>query len=308
MGTPEFAMPSLIALLDKGYDVCAVVTQPDKAKGRGNKVNMSPVKAFALKRGIKVLQPKSAKSSEFALELKDLSVDLFVTVAYGKILSKMVLEIPILGCINVHGSLLPRYRGAGPIQWSLIKGEGKTGITTMFTDVGMDTGDMLLSESLEIDPDMNSGELHDVLKEMGARVLIDTLRVLEEGGLKPIPQKNEEASYAPMMQKETGKIIWKQSCKDIHNLVRGVNPWPGAYTSYCNEKMRIWKTNILDMATDKEVPGKILKVSKDGIVVATLDFAINISEIQFDGGKRMKVSQYLCGHRIHDGEELGEED
>ncbi|MCX8129006.1 MAG: methionyl-tRNA formyltransferase [Clostridia bacterium] len=305
MGTPEFAVPSLEMLVNEGYEVVAVVTQPDKPKGRGNKLAAPPTKEYALKNNIKVFQPVKVKTPEFAKELEDLKPDLLVTVAYGRILPQNVLDIPPLGCINVHGSLLPKYRGAAPIQWSIINGENVTGITTMYTDIGMDTGDMLLKSGIKITDDMTAGELHDKLSVIGAQVLRDTLKKLEDGTLERIPQINEEATYAPMMQKETGLINWTKSSKEIHNLVRGTNPWPGAYTFFGGERVRVWKTEVSDDSTAGQKPGTIQEVGKNGLIVFTGRGLIKILEIQLDSGKRMKVGDYIRGHKLDLGEVLG---
>ncbi len=306
MGTPEFAVPSLDMLVKEGYEVIAVVTQPDKPKGRGNKMAAPPIKEYALKNNIEVLQPLKVKTSEFAEELRVRKPDLLVTVAYGKILSAEVLEVPPLGCINVHGSLLPKYRGAAPIQWAIINGESVTGITTMYTDIGMDTGDMLLKSGIKITDEMTAGELHDKLSVLGAEVLRDTLIKLQENTLERVPQINEEAIYAPMMQKETGLINWSKSSKEIHNLVRGTNPWPGAYTFLNGDRIRVWKTEVVDESTSGNKAGTVCQVSKSGIIVSAGRGLVKIMEIQADSSKRMTVEEYICGHRIDEGEVLGQ--
>ncbi|MEN2775957.1 methionyl-tRNA formyltransferase [Acetivibrio clariflavus] len=305
MGTPEFAIPSLDMLLKEGYDVVAVVTQPDKPKGRGNKMSPPPVKEYAIEHGIEVLQPEKVKTEEFVEKIKEINPDLLVTAAYGKILPKSVLDIPKYGCINVHGSLLPRYRGAAPIQWSIINGEKVTGITTMYTDVGMDTGDMLVKAEIQITEDMTAGELHDKLAVLGAEVLKETLLRLKNGTLERIPQNDEEATYAPMMTKEIGCIDWSKSSREIHNLVRGTNPWPGAYTFLSGKKMKIWMTSVVSDDKHDSKAGTILKVSKDGIVVACGSGKLNIKEIQFENARKMSVEEYICGHKIGEGELLG---
>lgn len=305
MGTPEFAVPSLDMLVKEGYDVAAVVTQPDKPKGRGNKMAASAVKEYAAGKGIPVLQPAKIKTQEFAEELKSLKPDLLVTVAYGKILPDYVLNIPPLGCINVHGSLLPKYRGAAPIQWSVINGEKVTGITTMYTDIGMDTGDMLVKKEVEVPEDMTAGELHDVLSVVGAEVLKDTLEKLEKGVLERTPQPHDQATYAAMMSKELGLIDWNKSAREIHNLVRGTNPWPGAYSFYKGERIRIWKTSVISGRALNYKPGTICEVIKNGVIVATGDGLLNILEVQFDSSRRMTIEEYLCGHSIDEGEILG---
>lgn len=304
MGTPEFAVPSLKMLVEEGYDVAAVVTQPDKPKGRGNKLAAPPVKEYAVKKRIAFLQPEKVKAPEFADNLAEIAPDLLVTVAYGQILSKRILDIPKMGCINVHGSLLPKYRGAAPIQWAIINGESMTGITTMYTDAGMDTGDMLLKREVEITQDMTFADLHDRLSIAGAELLKETLVQLRKGTLERVPQPDEEATYAPMIKKEIGKIDWSKGAKDIHNLVRGTDPWPGAYTFYKGERMRVWKTVVEDGRTDK-APGTIIKAGKEGITASTGDGTVKIVEVQFDSCKRMHVGEYIRGHAIDEGEILG---
>ncbi|AEY66076.1 methionyl-tRNA formyltransferase [Clostridium sp. BNL1100] len=307
MGTPEFAVPSLEMLINEGYKVIAVVTQPDKPKGRGNKLAAPPVKEFALEHGITVLQPAKIKTPEFVEQIRELTPDLLITAAYGKIISKEMLDVPTLGCINVHGSLLPAYRGAAPIQWSIIHGEKVTGITTMFTDVGLDTGDMLLKKELEIGSDMTAGELHDAMAVLGAQVLKETLLELKKGTLVRKPQDDSLSSYAPIITKEVGLIDWNKTAQQVHNLVRGTSPWPGAYTFLNESKMRVWKTCISNLENNQNYcPGEIVKVDDKGLLVKCSDGYILISELQFDSSKRMKVSDYLRGHKISIGEKLGD--
>ncbi len=306
MGTPDFAVPSLEMLVNEGYEVVAAVTQPDKPKGRGNKLTAPPVKEFAIKNGIQVLQPAKIKTSEFVEQMRELRPDLLITAAYGKILSKELLEVPVLGCINVHGSLLPEYRGAAPINWAVINGEEKTGITTMFTDVGLDTGDMLLKSELAIGPDMTVGELHDKMAVLGAQVLRDTLSELKKGTLKRIPQDDSVSTYAPMMNKELGLIDWSKKASEIHNLVRGTDPWPGAYTLLEGNRMRVWKTVLTKESADScQENGRILKVDDQGILVKCSDENLLLLEVQFDSSRRMSVKEYIRGHEIKTGETLG---
>lgn len=306
MGTPDFAVPSLEMLINEGYKVVAVVTQPDKPKGRGNKMAAPPVKEIALKHGVEVLQPSKVKTAEFIEQIRELNPDLLITAAYGKILSKELLEVPKYGCINVHGSLLPAYRGAAPINWVVINGEKKTGITTMFTDVGIDTGDMLLKKELDIGPDMTVGELHDKIAVIGAEVLKDTLIELKKGTLKRIPQEDSQSSYAPMISKELGLIDWSKKALEIHNLVRGTDPWPGAYTFLEGNRMRVWKTMLVEEKTDNnQENGLILSVDDEGVLVKCSEGCILIKELQFDSSKRMAVKDYIRGHHIKTGEKLG---
>ncbi|HHW00007.1 MAG TPA: methionyl-tRNA formyltransferase [Clostridiaceae bacterium] len=303
MGTPEFAVPSLDMLVREGYDVAAVVTQPDKPKGRGKKLAAPPVKEYALEKGIEVLQPEKVKTADFVNQIRNIAPDLLVTAAYGKILSKELLDVPPLGCINVHASLLPKYRGAAPINWCIINGEKITGVTTMFTDEGMDTGDMLLKRQVEITDEMTVGELHDILSLVGAEVLKETLIKLKDGTLQHEPQNHEEATYAPMIDKTIGEIDWNKPAQEIHNLVRGTNPWPGAYTFYKGDRMKVWKTRVANDGYAGKKPGTICKITKEELIVATGDGFLSIIEVQFDSGRKMGINE--CGHNLDEGEVLG---
>ena len=304
MGTPEFALPSLDMLVKEGHEIVAVVTQPDKPKGRGKKLCCPPVKEYAMEKGIAVLQPEKVKTSDFTNQIKVLEPDLLVTAAYGRILPIEILNIPKYGCVNVHASLLPKYRGAAPINWAIINGETKTGITTMLTDVGMDTGDILLKSEIYISNDITTNELEKKLAALGANTLKDTLLKLEEGILQRIPQQHDKASYAPMMKKEMGLINWENSSQEIHNLVRGTNPWPVAYTFYKGKRIKIWKTGsgyTEDNGCNVDVqPGTICYKDKDGIYVKCGEGFIKILEIQFDGCKRLCVGD--CWHNFDVGE------
>lgn len=296
MGTPEFAVPCLAALYEH-CDVIGVVTQPDKPRGRGQKLVPSPVKAWAEAHGLPVWQPKRIKEEDFTAFLEEQKPDLMVVVAFGQILSQRILDIPPYGCINVHGSLLPRYRGAAPMQWCVIDGEKKTGITTMFMDAGLDTGDMLLKAEFPIGPDTTLEEVHDGLMAFGAKVLIDTLEELSAGTLKRIPQTGE-SNYAPMLTKETGHIHWQDCAQKIHNLVRGLDSWPGAYTFLAGKKYKIWRTRCTTEKTEAQ-PGTILRADKkEGLFVAAGDGVLEITELQAPGKKRMAAKDYLNGHAI----------
>ena len=296
MGTPEFAVPCLAALYEH-CDVIGVVTQPDKPRGRGQKLMPSPVKAWAEAHGLPVWQPKRIKEEDFTAFLEEQKPDLMVVVAFGQILSQRILDIPPYGCINVHGSLLPRYRGAAPMQWCVIDGEKKTGITTMFMDAGLDTGDMLLKAEFPIGPDTTLEEVHDGLMALGAKVLIDTLEELSAGTLKRIPQTGE-SNYAPMLTKETGHIHWQDCAQKIHNLVRGLDSWPGAYTFLAGKKYKIWRTRCTTEKTEAQ-PGTILRADKkEGLFVAAGDGVLEITELQAPGKKRMAAKDYLNGHAI----------
>lgn len=296
MGTPEFAVPCLAALYEH-CDVIGVVTQPDKPRGRGQKLVPSPVKAWAEAHGLPVWQPKRIKEEDFTAFLEEQKPDLMVVVAFGQILSQRILDIPPYGCINVHGSLLPRYRGAAPMQWCVIDGEKKTGITTLFMDAGLDTGDMLLKAEFPIGPDTTLEEVHDGLMALGAKVLIDTLEELSAGTLKRIPQTGE-SNYAPMLTKETGHIHWQDCAQKIHNLVRGLDSWPGAYTFLAGKKYKIWRTRCTTEKTEAQ-PGTILRADKkEGLFVAAGDGVLEITELQAPGKKRMAAKDYLNGHAI----------
>ena len=304
MGTPEFAVPCLAALhSDDNCEVIGVYTQPDKPRGRGQKLLPSPVKAWAEEHGLPVHQPVKIKTEEATAELRGLKPDLVVVVAFGQILSQEILDIPPHGCINVHGSLLPRYRGAAPMQWCVINGETKTGITTMMMDAGLDTGDMLLKEELTIGPDMTLEEVHDNLMEMGAQVLMKTIEELRAGTLKRVPQEGE-SNYAPMLTKETGHIDWQKSAQEIHNLVRGLNSWPGAYTAHEGQKFKIWRTVLTgETATSGTTAGEILAAdSSQGLKVAAGDGQVlAITELQAPGKKKMQAQDYLRGNSLAAG-------
>ncbi|MDU5109421.1 MAG: methionyl-tRNA formyltransferase [Clostridium sp.] len=296
MGTPEFAVPSLEKIIET-FGVECVFTQPDKPKGRGKKVAISAVKEVALMHNIKVMQPIKLKDDREAIDyLKKLEPDFIIVVAFGQILTKEVLDIPKYGCINLHASLLPMYRGAAPLNWAIIKGEKKSGNTTMLMDVGLDTGDMLLKDEVDIPIDMTAGELHDILMERGADLLINTIEKLKNNEITRIKQ-NDETFYAKMLNKEIAKINWNNKAIDIHNLIRGLNPWPVAHTSYEDTPMKIYKSKVLKEDSNKE-PGTILSVSKEGIKVATLEDVLLIEKIQFPNGKPLTVEQYINGNEI----------
>lgn len=304
MGTPEFAVPCLQKIIDEGHEVLAVVTQPDKPKGRGKKLAMPPVKELALKYDIDVYQPVKAREESFVEKLKEINPELIVVVAFGQILPKSILDIPKFGCVNVHASLLPKYRGAAPLNWVIINGEEKTGVTTMYMDVGLDTGDMILKSEIPLDDEITAGELHDKMMVQGAEVLKDTINLISKGEAPREKQNDEETCYSPIMDKSLGNIDWSKSATDIHNLIRGVNPWPSAYTTYDKQTMKIWKTKVLDKSSEK-TPGTIINVDKNGIEVSTGDKVLQISEIQMSGKKRMIVSEYIKGNDISTGIVLG---
>ncbi|NFF59917.1 methionyl-tRNA formyltransferase [Clostridium botulinum] len=300
MGTPEFAVPSLEAIIDN-FGVEAVFTQPDRPKGRGKKVAMSPVKEVALKNNIEVCQPTKLKNeSEFIEKLKNIEPDFIIVVAYGQILPKEVLEIPKYACINLHASLLPKYRGAAPLNWVIINGEKKSGNTTMLMDVGLDTGDMLMTQEVEINEDMTAGELHDILMNQGGELLVETINKMVKGEINPQKQDESSTCYASMLDKNMAFIDWKNSAKNIHNLIRGLNPWPVAYTHYNDKAMKIYKSQMLNEKSDKE-PGTIIEVSKNGLKVVCGDGTLLVEEIQFPGKKSLRVEEYIRGNSIDVG-------
>lgn len=305
MGTPDFARDSLKAVVEAGHEVALVVTNPDKPKGRGMKLIPSDVKKYAIEQNLEVVQPVKVRNNpEFVEKLKDINPDVICVVAYGKIIPKEILDIPRLGCINVHGSLLPKYRGAAPIQWAVLNGDKETGITTMFMDVGMDNGDMINKEVVQIGDDETTGELWDRLSIIGANLLVKTLEDLENGTYKREKQ-GDDFTVAPMIKKEMAKIDWEnQTSSEIKNLVRGLNPFMGAFSFLNDKKIKIWKVEKLNDKSEKE-PGTVLvSDSKAGLVIATKDGAVSVLEIQGENSKRMGISDYLRGNKILVDEKL----
>jgi len=300
MGTSAFAVPSLKTLIDKGEDVVCVVTQPDRPKGRGREVQYTPIKKIALTYGLPLFQPQSIKEEESISYLKKLSPDLFVVVAFGQILSREVLDIPPHGAINVHASLLPRYRGAAPINWALINGEEMTGITTMLLDEGMDTGPILLQRPLDIEPEDTASSLHDKLSLLEAELLTETIDRLRRGELKPVPQDHAKASYAPRLKKDDGLIDWRKSARDINNLIRGLTPWPTAYTHLEGKALKIFNSVVIEEEVKGEA-GKISGVSREGIRVITGKGSLLIRDVQLQDRKRMKVPEFIQGYRVQTG-------
>ena len=309
MGTPDFAKESLEAVYNAGYNILGVVTNPDKPKGRGMKMIASPVKQFAIENNIPIYQPIKIKNNEeFIKEIKELNPDIICVVAYGKILPKEILENPKYACNNVHGSLLPKYRGAAPIQWAIINGEKTTGITTMYMDIGMDTGDMILKEEVEIGEDETTGELWGRLSKIGGTLLVKTINLIEKGKA-PREKQGEDYTVAPMLSKEMAQIDWnKKSSKDIKNLVRGLDPIMGAYTFINNKKIKIWKVNIIsneefsirfNIEVQKYKNGEVLLANdKQGLFIKANDAIINVIELQAENSKRMNAKDYLRGNRI----------
>lgn len=310
MGTPDFAVESLSKIYDSGHNVLAVVSQPDKTSGRGMKLTMPAVKEYAISKNIKVLQPEKVKGNEeFISELKKLNPDVIVVVAYGKLLPKEILEMAKYGCINVHGSLLPAYRGSAPIQWAIINGETTTGITTMYMNEGMDTGDMILKREIEISHEDTYGTLYDKLKKLGGKAIVETLEKIADG-IIPREKQSDNCSYAPMIEKSLGNIDWDKSALSIRNLIRGLNPMPGAYTKLDDSIMKIWKAEVLSSQNFNEkygelnfaIPGTVLIAnSKDGLFVSTGEDVLKIEELQMINSKRMLAVDYLRGHEIKEG-------
>ncbi len=302
MGTPDFAVPCLQALIDGGHEILGVYTQPDKPKGRGYQMSFSPVKELAMEHQLPVFQPKTFKDEEVVAQLRQLAPQLIVVVAYGKILPKSVLEIPELGCVNVHGSLLPKYRGAGPIQWSVINGEQETGITTMFMGEGLDTGDMILKRSIPIGEDETSGELYERMEKLGAQCLMETITLFEKGDVPREPQKDEASSYAPMLDKKLALLDFQKTGREIHNLVRGLNPWPVAFTKLRGKVLKVYAAKEIPGYTGR--PGEVLDEKR--FIVGCGDGAVEFLEIALEGKKRMASADFLRGYHLKKGEKLGE--
>jgi methionyl-tRNA formyltransferase len=304
MGTPEFAVPSLKALCENGYDVVGVFTQPDRPKGRGNKVIASPVKQLAVEKGIQVFQPIRIRKDGVE-DLKSLAPDLCVTAAFGQILSQEILDIPRRGTINVHASLLPRHRGSAPINWAILQGDETVGVTTMMTDKGIDTGDMLLKAETPYIPGETAGELTVRMAELGADLLIETLKKLEDGTLVRIPQDHENMTYDPMLTKEMGVIDWSQSAADIVNRIHGLNPWPGCSTAVEGGRLKLLRAEVAQGAGQ---PGEIIVADpKQGLAIAAGEGAVRINQLQAPGGKPMNSKDYLRGHPMAVGTVLKEE-
>ena len=300
MGTPDFSVPALKAIVEAGHQVTAVVTQPDKPKGRGKDVQMTPVKIQALEYGIPVYQPVKVKTPEFVEVLKKEAPDAIVVIAFGQLLSKEILDLPKYGCVNIHASLLPKYRGAAPIQWAVINGDAVTGVTTMRMDEGLDTGDMILKEEVKIRADETGGSLFDRLSEVGAKLCVRTMEAIDAGTATYTPQDNSQATHTAKIYKEMGSIDWKQGAKEIECLIRGLDPWPSAYTRLGDKMLKIWKAQVVSEESGAE-PGCIVKVEKDHILVQTGKGMLAISELQLEGKKRMPVEAFLNGYEIEEG-------
>lgn len=301
MGTPDFAVGALEAIITAGHQVTAVMTQPDKPKGRGKEVQMSPVKACALKHDIPVFQPVKIKEAEAVETLRTYQADIFVVAAFGQILSEEILTMPKYGCVNIHASLLPKYRGAGPIQWAIINGEKVTGVTIMQMDKGLDTGDMLCKTEVAIAPDETADTLHDKLAVAGARLIVEALAKIEAGDVTPVKQNDEESCYAKMLHKSMGKIDWQMEAEKLDCLIRGLISWPGAFTVFRGKTLKIWKEEVVS-EQETAPPGTVVRVDKDAFYVQTGKGILKILEVQPEGKKRMAVKDFLPGYPVKAGE------
>ncbi len=308
MGTPDFAVGALEAIVKAGHEVTAVVTQPDKPKGRGRGMQMPPVKECALKYGISVLQPVKIREPEEIRKLSALEADVFIVAAFGQILPEEILKMPRFGCVNIHASLLPKYRGAAPIQWAILNGEEETGITIMQMDRGLDTGDMLIKCVVPIDRRETGESLHDKLCEAGAKLIVEALPKIEKGVLKPEKQREEEASYVGMLKKSLGLIDWAKDAVVIDRLVRGLNSWPSAYTYYHQKNLKIWESEPVVDKEGRGVPkdaGCIEKVEREAFYVRTGNGLLKVTKVQIEGKKRMAVKDFLLGYPVEEGLRLG---
>lgn len=321
MGTPDFSVGALEAVMEAGHQVTAVVTQPDKPKGRGKEVQMSPVKACALSHDIPVFQPVKIREAEAVETLRSFQADIFVVAAFGQILSEEILTMPRYGCVNIHASLLPKYRGAGPIQWAVINGEKITGVTIMQMDKGVDTGDMLFKVEVAIASDETADTLHDKLAAAGARLIVEALAKIETGDVTPVKQNDEDASHAKMLQKSMGKIDWQMEAGKLDCLIRGLISWPGAFTLFRGKTLKIWREEVVseqELTALSELPGQdqedlvrnappgtVVRVEKDAFYVQTGEGILRLSEVQPEGKKRMAVKDFLLGYPVKAGEQLG---
>lgn len=300
MGTPDISVPTLEALIASKHDVIGVVTQTDKPKGRGKNVSFPAVKEVALKYDIPVYQPVKVRDEAFVAQVEKLNPDVIVVIAFGQIIPKSILDLPPYGCINIHASLLPKYRGAAPIQWAVIDGEEKTGLTTMYMEEGLDTGDMLLKKEVLIDADETGGSLHDKLALLGGDLILETLEAAENGTLVRIKQDDSQSNYAKMLNKTMGLIDFSKPAVEIERLIRGLNPWPSAYTFLDGKTLKIWKAEVIKEEREGE-PGEIIEVTKHAVVVKTGMGTLTLKEVQLEGKKRMDIEAFLRGYEIHTG-------
>lgn len=302
MGTPDFAAASLEALIASRHEIQAVVTQPDKPKGRKGELTPSPVKVVAEEKGIKVYQPLKVRDEEFVKTLRAYNPDVMVVVAFGQIIPLSILKMPKFGCVNIHGSLLPKYRGAAPIQWAVLDGEKETGITTILMDEGIDTGDILLKKTIKIDADETSGSLFDKLMALGAETILETLDELEKGNLTPTKQGESPTAYAKMLTKAMGLIDFTRSAKELDCFVRGMDPWPSAYTLLAGKTLKLWKVRAVDGSGKA---GSVIEIGKESFTIACGEGAIEVLEVQLEGKKRMSAGDFLKGSTLNIGQELG---
>ncbi len=306
MGTPDFAVGALEAIVAAGHTVTAVVTQPDKAKGRSGQAQFPPVKECAVKHGIPVFQSVKIKAPEAVEELKKFEADIFVVAAFGQILSKEILDMPKFGCVNIHASLLPKYRGAAPINWCIINGEKETGVTIQQMNEGIDTGDILAAKSMAIAPDETAESLFDKLSRLGAELIVETLPKIERGEITPVPQDEALASHTKMMSKSLGRIEWNNDAVSIERLVRGLNSWPSAYTFWNKKSLKLWRCEVIDAESENAaLAGKVTAVSKDSFDVACAKGALRVWELQLEGKKRMDAKTFLMGNQVKVGDLLG---
>ena len=324
MGTPDFASGALEALIQAGHEITAVYTQPDKPKGRGKEVQMTPVKVVAIEHDIPVYQPRRIKEAEEVARLKEIPADIFVVAAFGQILSQEILDIPKFGCVNIHASLLPKYRGAAPIQWAVIDGEEKTGVTIMQMNAGCDTGDILYTKEYVLDAKETGASLFDKLMVLGAEAIVEALPLIEAGKLTPVPQKEEEATHAAKLTKQLGEMDFTKSAVVLERLIRGLNSWPSAYTTFKGKQLKIWEAEVVECQGDQTVlhhesawggtgrddalsaePGTIIAVDKQSFTVLTGDGALQILELQMEGKKRMSCKDFLLGYPVAVGDKLG---
>lgn len=301
MGTPDFAVPALEEIIKAGHEVLLVVTQPDRPKGRGKELAISPVKECALKHGLNVFQPEKIKTPDAVLELKKYDADIYVVAAFGQLLSQEILDIPKFGCVNIHASLLPKYRGAAPIQQSIIEGDKETGVTIMQMALGMDTGDILVADSIKIEDDDTGGTLFDKLSNLGGKLIVKALPMIENGEITPVPQDEEKATKCGKITKDMGLIKWDMPAKKISDLVRALNPWPSSFTKLNGKTLKIWNAKALDVAANGDF-GTVKEVKKDSFFINTGDGVLEVFEVQLEGKKRMSVKDFLLGYEIKAGD------
>ena len=305
MGTPDFAVETLNEIVNAGHDVALVVTQPDKPKGRGNKMQFPPVKERALELGLSVEQPVKVKEEGFIQKLEEIAPDIIVVVAFGQLLTESILNLPKYGCVNVHASLLPRLRGAAPIQWSVIDGDKESGVTIQFMEKGLDTGDVIAKTVLALDEKETGGSLYDKLMYAGAKLLVETLPKIEQGAVVREKQDDSKSTYAKRLDKKLGKLDFTtQTAEEMERLIRGLNPWPSAYISLDGKTLKIWSADVIKEELPGEV-GTIVKVVKDGFYIKTKEGCLNVKELQLEGKKRMDTKSFLLGYEVKPGTEIG---